>query len=121
MIIYNITFVIDPKAEQEFVGWIKKIALPVLNIGSSAPGRKLLKVVEAGHKKPEPEDGLSMALHVGFASEQNARNWYDRMLPAVLRAFVARFGPHAGFFSTMLKEVELDQVDNDDRHSDNKA
>lgn len=108
MYIYNITFVIIPDREPDFIRWVRHEAIPALfgeETGAYSP--RLQTVVEAGGEKPKPDHGLSIALQAEFPSEGAAHEWHDSRLPDVVGAFMRTFGPDAAFFTTLLLASEL--------------
>ncbi len=108
MFVYNITFVMLPEAKERFLDWIRTSALPhLMNPVYSASEPMLQEVVEVGGEKPSPEHGLSMALHLKFATQKEAHSWHDSLLPEVLAGFNRKFSPHAAFFITLLETVSL--------------
>lgn len=107
-VVYNITFVISPDRESDFIGWLRSEAVPILFASDAgAVNPRLHTVIEVGGEKPGPEHGLSMALQAEFDSEESAGRWNDEVLPSVLRDFHSSFGPHALFFTTLLQVVGL--------------
>lgn len=109
MYIYNITFVIAPYMKENFLGWIRTEALPLLFPSEgSACNPRLQTVVEAGGEKPGPEHGLSIALQAEFYTEKEAHDWHDIRLPEVLGRFNAKFGPHAAFFITLMEVLSYE-------------
>lgn len=108
MVIYNITFVIEPHREEEFLTWMRSEALTKLfNADSKAANPRLQTVIEAGGKKPDADHGLSIALQAEFDSQDTAHGWNDNVLPNVLGDFTAKFGPHALYFATLLDVIPL--------------
>lgn len=108
MVVYNITFVIDPSREEEFLNWMRSEAIGKLfNQDSLAANPRLQTVIEAGGHKPAPDHGLSIALQAEFDSAEHAHAWNDTTLPPVLGDFTAKFGPHALFFATLLDIIPL--------------
>lgn len=108
MVIYNITFVIEPQRSREFLEWMRGEAISKLfNSESDARNPRLQTVIEAGGKKPEADHGLSIALQAEFATALEAHDWDDRILPPVLGDFTMKFGPHALFFATLLEVLPL--------------
>lgn len=108
MYIYNITFVMMPSREEEFLAWMRGDALAALfNQETTARNPRLQTVVEAGGEKPSADHGLSIALQAEFDSEESAHEWNDTALPPVLGDFTAKFGPHAAFFTTLLTVIPL--------------
>ncbi len=108
MVIYNITFVMEPKREQEFLAWMRDQAIAQLfNSDSIARNPRLQTVIEAGGAKPGADHGLSIALQAEFDNADDAHTWNDVTLPPVLGQFTAKFGPHAVFFTTLLEVFPL--------------
>ncbi len=108
MVIYNITFVLVPERQQEFLDWMRSDAISRLfNNDSEAANPRLQTVVEAGGKKPDPEHGLSIALQAEFDTIVAAHGWNDTVLPPVLGDFTEKFGPHALYFATLLEVLPL--------------
>ncbi|MDE6578123.1 MAG: DUF4286 family protein [Muribaculaceae bacterium] len=108
MVIYNITFVIHPSGENEFLEWMRGEALAALfNPQSVARNPRLQTVVEAGGERPSAEHGLSIALQSEFVNEEEAHEWHDNTLPPVLGSFTRKFGPHSAFFTTLLSVIPL--------------
>ena len=108
MVIYNITFVIEPERQQEFLDWMRGEALSNLfNSESAAANPRLQTVVEAGGKKPDADHGLSIALQAEFDTIVAAHGWEDTVLPPVLGSFTEKFGPHALYFVTLLEVLPL--------------
>lgn len=108
MVVYNITFVIEPQREEEFLTWMRSEAIARLfNQDSPASNPRLQTVIEAGGQKPDPDHGLSIALQAEFDSADHAHTWNDMTLPPVLGDFTAKFGPHALFFATLLDILPL--------------
>lgn len=106
MYLYNITFVMAREQGHRFIDWISTHAVPALfGEGSAAVSYRMQEVVESGGEKPGPEHGLSMALQAEFNSEEDAHDWNDRLLPAVLGEYHRQFGPHVAFFTTLMKVV----------------
>lgn len=105
--IYNITFILSPSEEGRFVEWYRSEAHPGLSVPDVAPeGLSLHTVVEIGGEKPGPDHGLSVALQARFPNLDEAHKWNDTALPRVLEKFMKMFGPHAAFFTTVLREFE---------------
>lgn len=108
MYIYNITFVILPERENEFLEWMRGEALATLfTPGNGATNPRLQTVVEVGGEKPAAEHGLSIALQAEFATEEEAHKWNDQTVPPVLGNFTTKFGPQAAFFATLLTVIPL--------------
>ncbi|MDE6443235.1 MAG: DUF4286 family protein [Muribaculaceae bacterium] len=108
MYIYNVTFVMMPDREEEFLNWMRGSALAMLfNQESTARNPRLQTVVEAGGEKPSADHGLSIALQGEFDTEESAHEWNDNTLPPVLGEFTSKFGPHAAFFTTLLTVIPL--------------
>lgn len=108
MVVYNITFVIDPLKEKEFLDWMRSSALPRLfQETGKARNPRLQTVIEAGGRKPEPEHGMSIALQAEFDSEEDAHEWDDKVLPGVAGEFMENFNPHALYFATLLEIIPL--------------
>lgn len=108
MYIYNITFVIDPAREDEFLTWMRGEAIAALfNENSLARSPRLQTVVETGGEKPLPEHGLSIALQAEFDTEASAHEWDSTTLPPVLGDFTQKFGLHCAFFATLLTVIPL--------------
>lgn len=108
MYILNVTFVILPQREEEFISWMRDTALGALfNEESPARNPRLQTVVEAGGEKPSEEHGTSIALQSEFETEADAHKWNDSILAGVLGDFTQKFGPHAAFFTTLLTVIPL--------------
>lgn len=107
-LICNITFVISPEKEQEFIGWVRNELLHALfNDESPACNPALRKLIEAGGRKIEKESALSFALHSEFTTQEEARKWQEIFLLPALGEFTSRFGPEAPFFVTLLLNIPL--------------
>ena len=101
---YNITFVVAPQEEARLLHYLHGQLIPELEKGENAPQNPdLKKVIEIGGEKPDPEHGLSVALSVGFDSEEKARTWYADVLLAALTSFHEEFGDQGMYFITMLE------------------
>lgn len=108
MVVYNITFVIEPKNEQEFLSWMRSEAIAKLfTPEGEARNPRLQTVVEAGGNKPDADHGFSIALQAEFDSADHAHRWNDDVLPPVLGDFTVKFGPHALYFATLLEILPL--------------
>ena len=99
---YNITFVMSPNAEEDFKEWLNGASAGTLS-SSSICGSRLQKVVEIGGEKPGPDHGLSVALQVDLQCKEEADKWASETLPALLNGFMAKFGPSAAYFTTLLE------------------
>ena len=106
--IFNTTFIISPAEEENFLSEMRSAYLPQLfNAESPARNAALRKVVEAGGERPDPQHGLSMALHAEFETSDDAHRWNDIFLLPVLGEFQKKFGPDCAFFTTLLEDVLL--------------
>lgn len=104
----NITFVMAHGQEARFLKWMREEAAGVMFLSEMAEcNPRLHTVLEAGGEKPGPDHGLSIALQLDFATEEAAHSWHDNALPPVLRDYHQKFGPHALFFITLLKQEPL--------------
>ncbi|MDE6299099.1 MAG: DUF4286 family protein [Muribaculaceae bacterium] len=108
MYIGNVTFVIHPHHEDEFIGWMRGNALAALfNEESAAREPRLQTVVEAGGEPVPAEHGKSIALQAEFADKEGFDAWTATQLPPVLSDFQEKFGPQAAYFLTLLEVLPL--------------
>lgn len=106
--VYNITFVMLPNEGERFLTWMRSEAVPRLfGESSKALEPRVQTVIEAGGEKPAADHGLSIALQAMFSSKEEAYEWHDSSLPAVLGEFTSKFGPNALFFTTLLEVFPL--------------
>ena len=101
---YNVTFVMSPQVETTFLAWLHgEQALSNLRSDSTVAALRLQKVVEVSGKIPGPDHGLSIALQADFESKEAADKWGEDALPTLLGEFMAKFGPSAAYFTTLLE------------------
>lgn len=106
---YNVTFVIHPDKENEFVDWLRSAGLELMFPAKAGiiGEPSVRKVVETGGEKPAPDHGLSIAVQSHFNSEMDVHKWQDNILPGALRSFHQRFAPECAFFTTLLQSVPV--------------
>lgn len=90
--------------EEEFKAWLSHEMPPAIS-AAGATGSRLQKVVEIGGEKPSADHGLSIALQADFPSKGDACRWEEATLPQLLGKFMAKFGPEAAYFTTLLESV----------------
>lgn len=106
--ICNITFVMAPSQEEEFLTWFRSEALKMLfDAGSEARTPVLTKVIEHGGEPLDPEHGLSIALKVEFPSLELLHSWSATLLSEAVGCFMSKFGPNVAIFSTTLETLVL--------------
>lgn len=106
MYTYNITFIVVPDMEPELLRYLREVLLPrISNEMTPATDPQLRKVVEAGGEKPDPEQGLSIALALTLPTEESAHLWHDSTLVPALDDFHLKFGDRALFFITLLENL----------------
>lgn len=103
MFTYNITFVMTPQEEGAFTYWLRQVASTGNSELKDAENLRLQKVVRIGGEKPDADHGLSMALQSDFTSETAAEEWGEIVIPKLTGDFMAKFGPNAAFFTTLLE------------------
>ena len=103
---YNITFIVSPAKESEFIEFLSEEFIPtVCRPESKAMNPEMKKVVESGGEKVDTEHGVSIAFSVSFPDEEQARKWYDYTLGDALMYVNEKFGEEALFFITMLRNL----------------
>ncbi|MBD5356243.1 MAG: DUF4286 family protein [Bacteroides sp.] len=103
MYTYNITFVMGPQEEETFIIWLHQAASAKDSELKDAENLRLQKVIRIGGEKPDADHGLSIALQADFTSELAAEKWGEIVIPKLTGAFMAKFGPNAAFFTTLLE------------------
>ena len=106
--IYNVTFVVEADSEAHLLQWLREKAAPSLfNPFSPAENAGLRKVVEVDLATPEEENGVNIALQAGFETIDNAHEWQNDFLKAVLEDFMLEFKGKGVFFFTLLECLNL--------------
>ena len=103
---YNTTFVMSPNVGADFMTWLQGEASGAFT-AAGAMGARLQKVVGIGGEAPGPEHGLSVALQTDFQAREEADKWGEERLPGLLGGFMAKFGPSAAYFTTLLETSAL--------------
>lgn len=102
---YNITFVMTPQDEDSFTLWLRQEASAKDSELKEAENLRLQKVIRIGGVKPDADHGLSIALQADFTTETAAEEWAEIVIPKLTENFIAKFGPHAAFFTTLLEST----------------
>ena len=108
MTILNITFLIEPAREREFISWMRAEGVELLHAGNLHAAEPRLLSVKAMQGMPaEPGTPKSLALHMEFADTKAAEKWRQNSMPSLVAAYDKKFGPQALFFATELETVDF--------------
>lgn len=103
MFTYNITFMMNPQEEGNFILWLRQVASAKDSELKDAENLRLQKVVRIGGERPDADHGLSIAMQADFTSETAAEEWEKIVIPKLTGNFMTKFGPNAAFFTTLLE------------------
>ena len=99
----NTTFITDVNNEANLSGYLNSDIVPYLNLSAYQGKNSLIrKVIEISGNKPDPENGVSIALSVDFASLEEAKKWKKEIMEPLLKKFQLHFGDDAFSFDTIL-------------------
>lgn len=104
MIVYNITFHIEPEVLEETLGYLKKTFIP-RSIGT---GRLLQPCLRRVMHTPEGE-GMSYAVQFHVTDTDTLYDWMEQEGAEIQEALVKHFGNKVTGFSTLLEEVDWEQ------------
>lgn len=103
---YNITFVVSPEREEEFIKFIKDRLFNVLKEKAErSENISLKKVEEAGGEKPDPQHGTSIALSISFPEIESAYHWRETRMAEALSLILSTYGQEVLYFDTLLRDL----------------
>lgn len=97
--IYNTTFIVEEKIEQEWVAYMQKCYIPSV-FASGLPSDRLFTKVSID----QPE-GKTYSLQFVFASEQTLNRFLEEYLPAIEEALLSHYKNGYLCFSSTLTEI----------------
>lgn len=95
----------SPQEENAFIVWLRQTASAKDSELKDAANLRLQKLVRIAGERPDPNQGLSIALQADFTSEAAAEEWGEIVIPKLTGSFMQKFGPHAAFFTTLLEST----------------
>ena len=101
MIVYNITFSVDRKVEQEWLTWIKAHYLPYFLETGCFHDSKLLKLLSV-----EVVDHPTYACQFFSDTFKQIELFEFQFLKPIEESLIKKFGIQCPSFSTILKEVD---------------
>lgn len=106
--IFNITFIIEPAKERDFIDVLRNLFLPkVVNADYGAANPSLLKVGEVGGKMPDENHGLSIAFQLGFPNYDLAKEWEKTIFQIALEELQANYEGELLYFNTLLQNLSI--------------
>lgn len=97
--IYNTTFIVEEKTEQEWVAFMRENYIPPL-ISSGAVTDTIFTKVSID----QPE-GKTYSLQLVFSSEQDLKRFQEKHLVPVEEKLISRYKNHYLCFSSTLTEI----------------
>ncbi|MDO4319275.1 MAG: DUF4286 family protein [Bacteroidales bacterium] len=102
MLIYNITFALDSRLEDEFIGWLKNEFIPATTVdnGEYFTEPRLMRVSH------ELEPGTrSLALHLCAAEADDIDRWYADHGSRLFASMIDRWADRVAWFPTTLEII----------------
>lgn len=102
MLVYNITFALDSRLEQEFVDWLQSEFIPATTVddGEYFTEPRLMRVCH------ELEPGTrSLALHLCAESAGDIDRWYADHGSRLFSDMIGRWADRVAYFPTTLEVI----------------
>ncbi|MBI1305309.1 MAG: DUF4286 family protein [Bacteroidetes bacterium] len=101
MIQYNVTCLIDPEIESEWIAWMKEEHLPEVMATGKFISYRMFKI-DPHH----PEDiGISFAIQYWAESRDHFNDYAANHGPALKEKTLRKFGERVQAFRTLMEEV----------------
>ncbi len=108
MIIYNISFIIDPARYETLLSWLRTTAIPAVTVsGTKAIDTTLTTLIEVPGDDSFTEQARNIMLQVTFDNLKDAHEWSDSKLQGLLMEYGRTFGSEAIAFPTISERLPL--------------
>ncbi len=99
MILYNITVIIEPTIETEWLNWVNQTFIPSALSGNLLVSNRLLKVLDS------PNEGVTYCLQFIADSVENYTKFVTLHAPALLQTHTLQFNNKALFFTSVMEFI----------------
>lgn len=107
MLVYNITFVMEPALEESFVALLREEYLSALLSSGAASAPSLTRVVPREDLAADGEEAVSVCLQMRFEGPKRLGEWQEGTLAPVLERLRSRFGDRLLYFPTLMRTIDI--------------
>lgn len=101
MLIFNTTYKVSGKVNDNWISWIKETHIPFMLETSSFSQAQITKIVGS-----EDEEGTSYSVQFHIADMNTLMSWHKENASAFQNNCYNEFGSDVSFFSTVLELID---------------